>query len=728
MTGYISEVDYDGGAGSNFVEVVVPAGTDVSGYTLVIYDTDGKIIETFTFGTPSQTIAGRDVYLFDDAIGNWIDLHNNEAVSLVDGTGTVVQFIAFKDPITAVEGPANGQSATQIGEHSGGEQSLASSDDGASYSTTRTSSPGTIEAPGDGIVSGTESDDSIDAAYTGDPEGDKVDNGWGTGPGGDGDLIYGLGGADTINAGAGDDTVYGDSAIPPPGPAAGAELLTADITDGDIDGSGRAVFLISDLGNESLANDLTITDTATEALTLLEIRELGDDDGEDDVIRIDLSTFDDDFDILIGNERSNDIIYMMGVESEVDNGDGTFTYSYIGKDDALHTVTVDPDLATVIAVFSEVATPGFDDVIDGGVGNDLLYGEGGNDSLSGGTGDDTLIGGDGNDTIIGGSGSDQIDGGVGDDSLTGGDGNDIFIVSDGNNTITDFNFGNTGALGDGDQTNNDFIDLSGYYDSLDELRADQADDGILNQSNAFDDEGKAVDYSDKTQFGFNSLTMQGATASSYSYDNTGIVCFAKGTQILTPRGDVPIETLKPGELVTTLDHGPQPLLWIGMSHVNARALRENEKLRPILIKEGVLGNERDLLVSRQHGMMLGPDHLVRAIHLARETRGVRVAHGKRDVTYVHLLFERHQIVIAEGTPSESFYPGPNALKTIGTAARADLMRHIPALNEPDAFERREFTESVYGPTARPFAQAHEVSALQAGHMLGSRPIDLFVRS
>ena len=219
-------------------------------------------------------------------------------------------------------------------------------------------------------------------------------------------------------------------------------------------------------------------------------------------------------------------------------------------------------------------------------GNDSLVGGDGDDSIVATDGNDTLEGGAGNDTLLGGAGNDSLVGGDGNDSLTGGSGDDVFSVSAGNDTITDFNFGNTGALGDGDSTNNDFIDLSAYYDSLDELRADQLDDGILNQSNAFDDEGKAVDYSDNAQFGTSSMRMQGASAESYSYDNTGIVCFATGTHILTPGGEVPIETLEPGQLVTTLDHGPQPVLWIGTSHVDEQALRENEKLRPILIKKG----------------------------------------------------------------------------------------------------------------------------------------------
>jgi hypothetical protein len=105
----------------------------------------------------------------------------------------------------------------------------------------------------------------------------------------------------------------------------------------------------------------------------------------------------------------------------------------------------------------------------------------------------------------------------------------------------------------------------------------------------------------------------------------------------------------------------------------------NEELRPVLITEGTLGNTRDLLVSRQHGVMIGPDHLVRAIHLARDVPGVRIAHGKREVTYVHLFFAQHEIVFAEGIASESFYPGPTALRMLSPKSRAEFDQLLSAL-------------------------------------------------
>ena len=108
--------------------------------------------------------------------------------------------------------------------------------------------------------------------------------------------------------------------------------------------------------------------------------------------------------------------------------------------------------------------------MSGGDGDDSIDGGGGNDNLHGDAGRDTLIGGDGNDTL---------DGGQDDDQLTGGDGDDVFVYSGGHDTITDFNAGNTGPLDDDDTTNNDFIDLSGYYDKIFDLRADYEDNGIL---------------------------------------------------------------------------------------------------------------------------------------------------------------------------------------------------------------------------------------------------------
>ena len=335
-----------------------------------------------------------------------------------------------------------------------------------------------------------------------------------------------------------------------------------------------------------------------------------------------------------------------------------------------------------------------DNSLSGGDGNDSIDGGGGNDNLHGDAGRDTLIGGDGNDTL---------DGGQDDDQLTGGDGDDVFVYSGGHDTITDFNAGNTGPLDDDDTTNNDFIDLSGYYDKIFDLRADYEDNGILDQSNF-----ETTDYTYNSKFEDGSLKFIGVQAQHFTYDNTGVVCFGKGTAIRTPRGDVLVEDLRVGDLVTTMDNGPQKIRWINTRSYDAGQMQKGSHLHPVLIKRGTFGAERDLLVSQQHGVLVGQsgDSFARAKHLADAAKGVRIAKGKKSVTYVHLMFDDHQVIFAENVPSESFYPGPMALTQMSKPHRAAFSKVLPALGTGRV--SREEVAKVYGPTARVFLKRKQV--------------------
>lgn len=137
-------------------------------------------------------------------------------------------------------------------------------------------------------------------------------------------------------------------------------------------------------------------------------------------------------------------------------------------------------------------------------------------------------------------------------------------------------------------------------------------------------------------------------------------CFTPGTLIATPRGEAAVETLQPGDLVKTMDHGPQRVRWAGRRTV--RGLRD---FAPVRFAVGVFGNSRPLLVSPNHRMLVTgwtaellfgePAILVSAKHLVG-MQGVRYA-PRDQVDYVHLLFDRHEIIFAEGAPTESFHPG-----------------------------------------------------------------------
>lgn len=171
----------------------------------------------------------------------------------------------------------------------------------------------------------------------------------------------------------------------------------------------------------------------------------------------------------------------------------------------------------------------------------------------------------------------------------------------------------------------------------------------------------------------------------------GITCFASGTAIATPQGSVVVETLQTGDLVTTRDHGAQPIRWIGSRRLGAADLALRPHLRPIRIRAGALGAglpARDLLVSPQHRIALTgaqtrrvcgvPEVLVAARNLLG-LEGVDIATEVTEITYWHLLFDRHQLIVAEGAVTESLFPGPEALKALSPAARWEICAVFPEL-------------------------------------------------
>jgi hypothetical protein len=96
------------------------------------------------------TRAGNDGYLITEADG-LPNMGQDWGVALLDGSGAIVQFIAFKDPITAVDGPAAGQSSTYaFNDASRSGDSMETTDQGATYQVQGSPNPGTIPcfAPG----------------------------------------------------------------------------------------------------------------------------------------------------------------------------------------------------------------------------------------------------------------------------------------------------------------------------------------------------------------------------------------------------------------------------------------------------------------------------------------------------------------------------------------------------------------------------------------------------
>ena len=118
QSSFINEIHYDndGGDVGEAVEVVTPAGTDVTGWTVVLYNGNGGVTyDTDPLGTAVATdVGGKDVYVINYP-ANGIQNGAPDGLALVNGAGTVVQFLSYEGSFTATNGPANGQTSTDIG-------------------------------------------------------------------------------------------------------------------------------------------------------------------------------------------------------------------------------------------------------------------------------------------------------------------------------------------------------------------------------------------------------------------------------------------------------------------------------------------------------------------------------------------------------------------------------------------------------------------------------------
>jgi len=234
--------------------------------------------------------------------------------------------------------------------------------------------------------------------------------------------------------------------------------------------------------------------------------------------------------------------------------------------------------------------------------------------------------------------------------------------------------------------------------------------------------GGAADGMTSTALGTNASgesfvsTDHGASYAVDTSPDPGVIpCFLAGTRLKTPCGPVPAEKLSAGDVVWTVDNGPQRIVWAGQ-----RALRPAETVCgdffPVCIPKGALGPHsphRDLYLSPNHRV-----HLANAAYEllfgsneallpARRLVGHNGIHFARDIlapVYVHLLFERHELVVSNGLVSESFHPRPLGLSGFAHETRAELLTLFPDLGQrPDA----------YGPTTRPCLDRQEAAVALA---------------
>ena len=196
-----------------------------------------------------------------------------------------------------------------------------------------------------------------------------------------------------------------------------------------------------------------------------------------------------------------------------------------------------------------------------------------------------------------------------------------------------------------------------------------------------------------------------------NYSPTGgpvLICFGNGTLIMTPEGEVRVEDLCVGDLVSTQGGGAKPIRWIGKRDLSGVDFILHPNLRPIRVPAETFGAGQphsDLWLSRQHRVLVegwevelnfGCEQVLVPIgQLVGDC--IHVDADREAITYYHLLFDAHEIVLSNGLCSESYQPGARSLAGMDTAARRELFTLFPEL---ETAQRRDAATSVNGMIAR----------------------------
>ena len=581
----------------------------------------------------------------------------------------------------------------------------------------------------DGIVDGTETADEIDIDYLGDPEGDRIDNGDailpGEGPdddivdarGGDDiiksgegdDTVFAGAGNDTVEGGAGDDTIFGDSvldATPPVSERGVFKWSDAPGFDDEADAAGfvqtvGAVDVTFSIDGATGDSEVEY-ETARSNVNGIDTGALGPVNARSNLA---LETEDDDDSATVSLDFSQPVSDVSFRINDIDFDSSVTVLAYDADGNA---VPVDLTDASRINLSDTDAIPGDDTATSNGGGGSPSSGsfstlvsiagpisnlviihnnQGGadsdvhitdiyfsaepdfNDDLDGGTGNDTIFGELGADVITGGAGNDLIDGGVGADDLSGEADRDTFV----NITAGDRVDGGEAFTNDpGDDF--DTLDLRGSAQNENPNGSLQVVFDPSNSENGvvtyFDEDGQAT-----------------GTVEFFNIENV-IPCFTPGTRIATPMGERLVETLEAGDRVITRDNGIQEIRWTGQRRLVGSEIPAH--LRPVRIVKGALGNglpERDMLVSPNHRVLVSNDRtalyfdesevLVAAKHLVGRA-GIETVEVT-EVTYIHFMFDHHEVVLSDGAWTESFQPGDQSLEGIGAAQRAEIFELFPEL-------------------------------------------------
>ncbi|MEZ5913440.1 MAG: Hint domain-containing protein [Paracoccaceae bacterium] len=496
------------------------------------------------------SVNGAAAQTFDSAV-----LYNTATLTYADGTTATVPVVLFQDTAGNLYlAPQTTANATTTAYEAKPIQSFTISP--TSTYTNTTTGLGIdryVTAFDDGYVDGTSGNDLIDASYVEPVAGgsDRIDNNDAGLPGaiGNDDYVRAGAGNDTVLAGAGNDIVYG---------GLGADSLDGGAGNDALFGEDGADTLLGGDGNDTLAGGAGADSLAG--------------GGGDDTFRLS-GTFGND--TITGGETAEtagDLIDASGLT-------GATTVTFTGNEAG--TVASGGSTATFTQIERLTLGSGADTVNAAATTTGVNIDAGaGADSLTGGTGADTLSGGTGADTLRGGLGNDTLNLGAGDSA------NDLVILQSGSGHDQISGFELPIDNGNGTFTGRDRFNLTDVTDG-------QGHPVKVWDVTVTDTVGNGTGSAILTFPNGESVTLVGVLPSAVNVPAKlfamGIPCFLRGTRILTPEGEVAIEDLRAGSFVETVDHGSQPVRWIGSRRAGGIG-----PYAPVRIAAGMLGNSRDL--------------------------------------------------------------------------------------------------------------------------------------
>ena len=183
-------------------------------------------------------------------------------------------------------------------------------------------------------------------------------------------------------------------------------------------------------------------------------------------------------------------------------------------------------------------------------------------------------------------------------------------------------------------------------------------------------------------------------ASSYSF-----VCFHPDTLIAGPDGETAVKNLAIGDMILTQDNRSVPVRWIGLQSFRPGLV--GARSEPVRIRADDLGEDlphTDLTVTADHGLILD-DLVINASSLVNGTTidFVALADLPDRVTYFHIETEAHDVILANGTPAETFVDAVTRANFDNYAEYLDLYgaeRIIPEMDRPRISSQRLLPKAI----------------------------------